>query len=91
MINSIALKLEKKHEERPSTRRMSKFGETIDLKSASAWNKFSLKRFGVEFKKTEHTPLNTLIKDLKWYNPDTEITEDFKISDIHCGAADCRL
>ena len=58
---------------------MSKFNETLDLlKSASAWDKFSLKRFGVLFKRTAHTDLNTLIDDPRWYDPETETTtEDF--------------
>lgn len=77
LTDFIALKLAKKHEERPSTIKMRRFGETIDLKSASAWDKFSLTRFGVEFNKNEHMPLNTLIRDSKFYDPKTENTRDF--------------
>lgn len=57
---------------------MTKFTETIDLlKSASAWDKFSLGRFGVEFQRTEHTPLANLITDPRYYNPETETRRDF--------------
>ena len=49
----LAILLSEKHETRPSTLKMTKFNETLDLlKSASAWDKFSLVRFGVEFEKT---------------------------------------
>jgi hypothetical protein len=57
---------------------MSKFTETIDLlKSASAWDKFSLKRFGVEFDRTQYTPLNMLIRGRSYYDPETATTRDF--------------
>jgi hypothetical protein len=70
---------------------MSRFGETLDLESASAWDKFYLERLGVEFDKTEHTPLNTLITDPKWYDPETEPTEDFTKRTSRCEPADGRL
>lgn len=74
----VALLLEEKHNKRPSTLKMSKFTETIDLlKSASAWDKFSLNRFGVDFVRTEHTPLTTLITDQRYYDPRTETRRDF--------------
>jgi hypothetical protein len=58
--------------------KMSKYTETIDLlKSASAWDKFSLKRFGVKFDRTQHTPLNALIADRSYYDPETVTTRDF--------------
>ena len=67
-----------KHEKNPSTLKKSKFSETIELGSASAWKKFSLVRFGVDFDQMTLTELNTLIKDPQWYNPETEIDpEDF--------------
>jgi hypothetical protein len=77
--NAVALLLAEKHETKPSTLKMSRFSETLDLlKSASAWDKFSLKRFGVEFERTTYTNLNMLIKDPQWYDPETEsTTEDF--------------
>jgi hypothetical protein len=57
---------------------MSKFTETIDLlKSASAWDKFSLGRFGVEFYRTDYSPLNALIQNPRYYDPETETTPDF--------------
>ena len=73
----IALLLEEKHETRPNTLKMSKFGETIDLNSASMWNKFSLTRFGVEFDRTIYKPLTALITDPRYQNPETETTDDF--------------
>ena len=74
----LALLLEEKHNKRPSTLKMSKFAETIDLlKSASAWDKFSLARFGVDFKRTEHTALTTLITDHRYYDPRTETRGGF--------------
>jgi hypothetical protein len=55
---------------------MSKFTETIDLlKSASAWDKVSLQRFGVVFDSSDYTPLTTLISDPRYYDPDTEATD----------------
>ena len=69
----LALLLAEKHETKPSTLKMTKFSETLDLlKSASAWDKFSLTRFGVKFERTEYTDLSTLIKDQRWYDPETE-------------------
>jgi hypothetical protein len=68
----VALLLSEKHETNPSTQKKRKYGETLDLfKSASAWDKFSLQRFAVDFKKTDCTPLNSLIKDPRWYDPRT--------------------
>jgi hypothetical protein len=80
---TLALLLEEKHNERPSTLKIGKFTETIDLlKSASAWDKFSLRRFGVDFKRMEHTPLASLIADPRYYDPETETTDDFAIRTI---------
>lgn len=73
----VALLLAEKHETTPSTLKMSEFTETLDLlKSASAWDKFSLKRFGVKFASTKYTELTTLMKDQKWYDLNTETTVD---------------
>ena len=69
----LALLLAEKHETKPRMLKMTKFSETLDLlKSASAWNKFSLTRFGVKFEKTSYTDLSTLINDPRWYDPETE-------------------
>ena len=69
----LALLLADKHETKPSTLKMTKFSETLDLlKSASAWDKFSLTRFGVKFERTTYTELKTLITDERWYDPETE-------------------
>jgi hypothetical protein len=67
----LALERAAKHEAQPSTLKMSKYAETLDLKSASAWDKFSLVRFGVEFDVGDNTDLETLI-DARWYDPETE-------------------
>jgi hypothetical protein len=56
---------------------MSQYTETLNLESASAWDKFYLARFGVDFNRNEHTELKTLIVDPKWYDPGTEETKDF--------------
>jgi hypothetical protein len=56
---------------------MSQFTETLNLESASAWDKFYLTRLGVDFERNEHTELKTLIVDPKWYKPGTEKTKDF--------------
>lgn len=57
---------------------MSKFTETVDLlKSASSWDKFSLKRFGVDFERTTYTPPTSLITNPDYYDPETEADEDF--------------
>ncbi len=75
LTNRLALLLAEKHERTPSVLKMSQFNETLDLlKSATAWNKFSIKRFGVDFKRTTYRELRTLIKDPKWYDPETETT-----------------
>jgi hypothetical protein len=60
---------------------MSQFRETLDLRSASAWDKFSLS-FGVQFEQEEDTPLNTLITDSKFYDPRTETTRGFEMRTI---------
>ena len=57
---------------------MTRFSETLNLESASAWNKFYLARMGVHFDRTEHTSLDTLITDPKYYDPSTEATPKFK-------------
>ena len=57
------------HEQRPSTLKMSKFNETLDLlSSASAWTKFNLERFGVLFERTVYTELSSLVGLEKWYD-----------------------
>ena len=56
---------------------MSKFSETLNLESASAWDKFYLARLGVDFDRNEHTELKTLIVDPNWYDPGTEKTDNF--------------
>ena len=58
---TAALSHVKKHETRLSTLKMSRFSETLDLESTSAWDKFYLTRLGVKFDRTEYTPLETLI------------------------------
>lgn len=67
-----ALLLAEKHESNPSTLKMSEFSETLDLKSASGWDKFSLALCGVEFDRSTYTELRSLIKDPRWYDPTTE-------------------
>jgi hypothetical protein len=74
---TVALSRAKKHETRPSTLKMSRFSETLDLECASAWDKFYLTRLGVQFDRTEYTPLETLITDPKWYDPETEPSLNF--------------
>jgi len=48
------------------------------------WNKFTLTRFGVDFDRTTYTPLTALITDPRYYNPETETTEDFPIRTCVC-------
>lgn len=55
---------------------MSTFAETLEVGSASGWNKVTLQAFGVDFHKENHTPLNAFITDPKWYDQYTE-NEDF--------------
>jgi len=60
---------------------MTKYKEEIklgELASASAWGKFTLPRFCVDFERTRYTPLNVLITDPTWYDPETEVSEDFE-------------
>ena len=60
---------------------MTKYKEEIqlgELGSASSWHKFTLPRFCVDFERTTYTPLNVLIMDPSWYDPDTELSEDFE-------------
>ena len=68
----IALLQAEKHESNPSTLKMSQFSETLDLKSASGWNKFNLSICGVDFDRTTYKELRTLIKDPQWYDQATE-------------------
>ena len=71
---------------------MSKFTETIDLlKSASAWDKLSLIRLGVKFDRSQHTPLNALITDRNFYDPETATTKDFLTRAFYKNVADGRL
>jgi hypothetical protein len=84
--------LAEKHETEPSTRKRRKYTETLDLlKSASSWDKFSLKRFAVDFDKSIYTSLNTLIKDPKWYDPNTAEEPWFPGGIFPLGIADDRL
>ena len=87
----VALLRAGKHEARPTARRMTRFKETLDLQSASAWDKFYLTRFGVKFDRSEYTPLNTLITDPKWYDPETEPTRNFVERMPYSNVADSRL
>jgi hypothetical protein len=73
---TLALSLADKHETRPTIPKMSTFTETLQVCSASGWSKITLQAFGVEFHKEVQTPLNTLIRDPKWYDEYTE-DEDF--------------
>ena len=60
---------------------MRKYKEEIqlgELASASSWSKFTLPRFCVDFQRTTFTPLEVLIMDSMWYDPETEISEDFE-------------
>ena len=66
---------------------MSQFHETLDLlKSASAWDKFTLARFGVHFQRTEETELSDLIGPTQWYENagDDEPATEFMDSTIPC-------
>jgi hypothetical protein len=54
---------------------MSRFAETIEVGSASSWNKVTLAKFGAEFKRDEITPLNTVITDPKFYDENDENSE----------------
>jgi hypothetical protein len=82
-FDHLALLLADKHEARPSTIKMSEYGETVELNSASGWDKFSLYLFGVEFVKTEHTKLETLIKDATYYDPATHHRPDFANRNVY--------
>ena len=73
-------------------RKKRKYDETLDLlKSASAWDKYSLKRFMVEFERLAYIPLSVLIKDAKWYDPKTESKPGFAQRTAHRVIVDCRL
>ena len=91
MADFVALQLAEKHEVRPSAPKMSNFRETLDLKSVSAWDKFSLGLFGVQFEQEEYTALNTLITDSKFYDPKTDTTRGFEMRTFHQCVADSRL
>ena len=54
---------------------MSSFTETLEVGSASSWNKLTLTKFGAKFERQEHTPLNTIIIDPKFYDENKENTE----------------
>jgi len=57
---------------------MTKFGETLDLlKSASAWDKFTLDRFGVAFEAGVYTELSSLIGSPSWYDVTGEPMKGF--------------
>ena len=68
-----ALSLARKHEESPSTLKMSRYRETLEVGSASSWNKITLTNFGADFNKQEHTPLNTIISDPKFYDKNEKV------------------
>ena len=76
----VALAREEKHETKPTAKRMgksnSKDQETIDfVRSASAWDRFTLAKFGVDFDPTVRTPFTELITNPKYYDPTTESPE----------------
>jgi len=78
-----AVKRSVTHGAKPTSRKMTKFGETLDLlKSASAWDKFSLNRFGVHFEKAAYMELNHIIPSSKWYDVLEEPTKGFKARTI---------
>ena len=74
VTNCVALMQAVKHEEQPTAMKLGKSGkkykETIDfVGSASAWDKFTLTRFGVDFDPIMETPLTNLIIDQRYYDP----------------------
>ena len=54
---------------------MSGFTETLEVGSASGWNKVTLARFGATFEMQEHTNLNTIITNPRFFDENTEDTE----------------
>ena len=68
VIDDAALLLAEKHEATPSTLKMSRFTEKLDVASASGWNKSTLAMFGFDFNLDTITPLKTVITDEKWYD-----------------------
>ena len=73
---------EEKHETQPTAMALGKsrkkYKETIDfVNSASAWDKFTLTRFGVDFDTATETPLTELITDPKYYDPKSEPAREF--------------
>ena len=92
-LNCVALLLADERETRSTTRKKRKYDETLDLlKSASAWDKYSLGRFGVEFHRLGYTPLSVLIKDGEWYDVTTESKPSFAKRTARRGfIADSRL
>ena len=73
--NVTALSLAEKHETRPSTLKMSSFTETLQVGSASGWNKVTLAKFGATFKMQEHINLNTIVTNASFFDENTEDTE----------------
>lgn len=67
-IDVPALLLAEKHETRPSTLKMGRFTEKLDVASASGWNKSTLTMFGFDFNLHTITPLKMVITDEKWYD-----------------------
>jgi hypothetical protein len=84
--NFAALSLSIKHEESPSTLKMSRYRETLEVGSASSWNKVTLTNFGADFKRQEHTPLNSVITDPKFYDKNEEAPgfTSRTLSLLHC-------
>ena len=75
----VALVNADRYEATPTMRHMmSRFTETLNLESASTWNKFWLALMGVEFERMEHTSLDSSIANPKFYDHTTEATDNFK-------------
>jgi hypothetical protein len=86
-----ALSLADKHETRPSTLKMSSFTETLEVGSASGWNKVTLTRFGATFQIQEHSKLNTIITNPKFFEENTENTEFASRIPLFCKVDDPRI
>ena len=75
LLTFAALSLAEKHETRPSTQKMSSFTETIEVGSASSWNKVTLTNFGATFNPRDDIALNTVIIDPGFYDEDKDNEE----------------
>ena len=82
--------MEEKHETQPTAMKMgkskSKYNEKIDFECASAWDQFTLTRFGVDFDAATETPLTKLITNPDYYNPKTESSPMFAERTLSNGA-----